>query len=682
MSFEQRSIPGFRFAAIGAGIIVLAGIGITASVGAQAKREDFPRKRPTQNGAAIGLSKDETARLFQAGGSAAFSDRIADKGVVVDFSINPLADASSTASAGLLREGDDVCFRFKMTDATTGNPVTGAYPAAWMDLRPAGATAINRSCSDRVQQLLGGSIFAKAELDLNVYYVLAMNDDASVSVVDPLFGYGGSKLLAMVALKSPAEDWVISADQSKLFVSMPDSNRIAVIDTNTWKLVSDVEVGPNPRRLALQPDGRYLWVATDSGVTVFDSVRLESVTRIQTGAGDHQIALSNDNRFAFVTNRPDGTVSIIELRSLKKLRQVEVGREPGSIAISDLSRMVYVSSSQSGTITVIDGEKHEVLTRVKAEPGLGQIKFAPGGRLGFVVNPERDLVHILDAASNRIVQTGDLEDGPDQIAFSNELAYIRHRGSEIVLMIPLKESGIEGRPVKVVDFPGGEHAFGKGRRPSSADSIVQAPGANAVLVANPADRSIYFYKEGMAAPMGNFKNYSRQPRAVLVLDKSLRERAPGIYETTAKLRRPGLYDVAVLVNTPRIVHCFQVSVGRNPDLPNENDEPRVEIQPLIENKIVTVGEPLRLRFKLTAPETKQPLPDVKDVQVLAFLAPGVWHKRQTASHSSDGVYEVHFTFPRAGIYYVYLESRSLGLSLANPQYLILQAVAREARELK
>ena len=38
----------------------------------------------------------------------------------------------------------------------------------------------------------------------------------------------------------------------------------------------------------------------------------------------------------------------------------------------------------------------------------------------------------------------------------------------------------------------------------------------------------------MAAPMGHFQNYGKQPRAVLVVVRSLREVRPGVYETTAR----------------------------------------------------------------------------------------------------------------------------------------------------
>ena len=47
-----------------------------------------------------------------------------------------------------------------------------------------------------------------------------------------------------------------------------------------------------------------------------------------------------------------------------------------------------------------------------------------------------------------------------------------------------------------------------------------------MLVANPADKMIYFYAEGMAAPMGSFQNYRRDPKALLVLENGLRESEP------------------------------------------------------------------------------------------------------------------------------------------------------------
>jgi hypothetical protein len=278
-----------------------------------------------------------------------------------------------------------------------------------------------------------------------------------------------------------------------------------------------------------------------------------------------------------------------------------------------------------------------------------------------------------------VVQTVDVEEGPDQVAFSDELAYVRHRGSDSVLMIPLKTVGEPGKPVPVVDFPGGQHPPGRLPRPTPAAGIVQAPGESAVLVANPEDQIIYYYKEGMAAPMGHFQNYGKQPLAALVVNRSLREVRPGVYQTTARMAGAGDYDLALFVDSPQLVQCFPVKVAADPALAAAR-KPPLGVEPLAaggpEGK-VGVGEEVAVRFKLTTPETGAPRTGLQDVRVLAFLSPGVWQQRQWAAEAGPGVYEARFTPPQAGVYFVFVEVGSAGLTLQKSPHLVLNAETRQ-----
>jgi YVTN family beta-propeller protein len=633
---------------------------------------------------------DAGSALLAEAAPASYRRHLERDGVAVDLEIEALRGAAT------FREGDPVAVRFRVTDTHTGQPLSSLYPAAWMDRLPEVAEEQTDSCKQKVESFIGGSLLAQPELDLNVYYVLALNDDATISVVDPLFGFGNTKLLAMAFLEAPGYDWALTADQRWLFVSMPEAGKVAVVSTADWQVATNLEVGPNPGRLAIQPDGKYLWVAyrerlpgtpsesATSGVSAIDVERLRLAGQVPAGAGDHDLAFDDRGRHLFVTNRADGTVSVIDTDSLEVARTIATAADPVSIAHSSVGRAAFVSHGTSGVIVAIDGASLEVTARIEAEPGLGEIRFAPGGRLAFVVNPEADLIHILDAAAGRIIQTGDVEDGPDQVGFSDELAYVRHRGSEIILMIPLDEIGREGAPVPVVDFPGGQHPAGEMAARTPALGIVQAPGATAVLVANPLDRSIYFYKEGMAAPMGNFNNYSRQPRAVQVVDRSLREVEPGVYETTIALRRPGSYDLAFFLDAPRMVHCFDFQVAENPALAAERQRDRepLAVRYRLDDVNVTVGEEVAVRFELSDPVTGEPRPGLSDVEVLTFLAPGVWQARHLASErarmgaeAEGGLYEVRFTPPRAGVYYVFVQSQSQGLAFNYSPYVTLMATA-------
>jgi DNA-binding beta-propeller fold protein YncE len=602
------------------------------------------------------------------GVSAPYTQRLVRQGLAVEFTV---AHYKSHIQRGF-QKGDDVIVRFKISDATTGMPLSGVSPAAWMDLLPNDAPQNPDRCTERVALFVGESLFSEAELNLNVYYVLALNHDATLTVVDPRFGTGTTELIALVPLRSPGEDWVLTPDHTRLFVSMPEAQRLAMIDTASWEVVTNLEVGPRPSRLAMQPDGAYLWVsydagsaeATASGMVVVSTRDLATLARIPTGRGPHDITFSPDSRFAFVTNREAGTVSVIDVRRLAKMVDLNTGLTPTSVAFSLLAQAAYVAHEGDGMIVVIAGQQPEIVARIPAAPGLGQIRFAPGGRLGFVVHPSQDVVYILDAATNRIVQWGKLDQGPDQIAFSNKLAYVRHRDSEIVRMIPLDQVGGEGQPIPIVDFPGGQHPLGQTSRPSLADAIVQASGKNAMLVANPADQAIYFYKEGMAAPMGHFSNYGREPRAVLVVARHLRERTPGVYETAVRLRRPGLYDVAFFLNNPRLVHCFDFAVAATEPSPAH----AVHVAPMRAKASLQAGEPVRVQFKVTDPDTHAAKTDLYDVQILV-IAPGIWQGRQWARHAGDGVYGADFVLPRPGSYAVYLACPSLELQYR--QYLTL-----------
>ncbi|HEY1403448.1 MAG TPA: cytochrome D1 domain-containing protein, partial [Pyrinomonadaceae bacterium] len=510
-------------------------------------------------------------------------------------------------------------------------------PAAWIDERARGTTSTDaKACREKVQSFLTAQLSQRPDIDLNSYYVLALNEEANISVIDPLLGFGTTKLLTVIFLKSPGEDWVMSADRRWLYVSMPLINQVAVVDTATWKVVANIDTGAKPVRVRVQADGKYLWVGTDGlsdtaagGVTVIDTATAKVAANITTGAGHHEIAFSPDDRFAFVTNKTDGTLSIVEVGRLAKIKDLKTGASPSSLAFSPLGRAVYVAHEGDGRITVVDAASHAVTATIAAKPGVASVRFAPDGRHGFAVNPKENAVHIFDASTNRMLHHVRVDNSPDQVTFTKQYAYVRSLGNEHVSMINLSEVGKGTAESSVARFPGGQRAPGLASSRSMADVVIPSAEGNAVLVANPADKMIYYYQEGMAAPMGSFTNYKREPRALLVWDASLRETAPGVYSTRAQLTAQGNYDVAFLLDSPRIVNCFEMSIGENPEYQKKR-EVAIRVEPMLKERNLRAGENVQLRFKVTDSATKQPRGDLKDMGVLTFLAPGTWQQRHWA----------------------------------------------------
>lgn len=593
--------------------------------------------------------------------------KIVKDGVEIEFTVEP---PSTTSKSDGVMAGTDAIFRFKIRDIATKTPLSGIKPAAWVSQRERRGPPGPDQCRAKVESFLQGSLRSRPDVDLNAYYLLALNDEASISVIDPLLGFGGSKLLTLVPLKSPGDDWALTSNRSKLFVSMPLINQVAVVDTTTWKVISNIDTGAKPKRVALQPDEKYLWVANESGVTVIDTATLKVAEQIATGAGYHDIAFGNDNKFAFVSNREDGTLTVINVAKLKKLKDVKTGAPASALTFSPLSKALYVTNDVAGSITVVDSASHEVLASIAAKPGITSVRFAGGGRWGFAPNPKQSIVYIFDASTNRLVHEEAIADGPDQIAFSDNFAYVRALGTEQVSAIRLATLG--GK-LDVVKFPGGQNAPSSSRVfPASADAFVPAPEPGAMLIANPADKMIYYYSEGMAAPMGNFQNYRRVPRAVKVVDRSLREESLGVYSTTARMPKEGIYNVSLLVDSPRVVHCFEAVAVSNPDIrPDAKTALRIEY--LNKDATFNVGEESKIRFRLHDTKTNKPNSKLDDVGVLVFLSPGMWQERKIARAVGDGVYEVSVNLPETGVYLVFVESPSQRVVYRELPYMTLQA---------
>ncbi|HEX5888213.1 MAG TPA: YncE family protein [Pyrinomonadaceae bacterium] len=277
-----------------------------------------------------------------------------EQGVSIDFSVasKPIA-------------GEEAAVRFKITSANDGVPLSNLRPVAWIDRRESAQVSTTRQCRDKVQQFLQSSFTKRPTLDLNAYFVLALNNEANISVIDPISGFGGSKLYTLIPLKTPGEDWVITDNNKRVYVSMPQSNQIAVVDVPTWNVVANIDAGVKPTRVALQHDQRYLWVGTNDGVTVIDTVTAKQVAQIKTGAGPHEIVFNDDDSIAFVTNKAAGTVTLIDIRKLAAVSELKAGSKPIAVVFSSLSKSAYVANEDDGTIFAIGGPKRDVIAQIK-----------------------------------------------------------------------------------------------------------------------------------------------------------------------------------------------------------------------------------------------------------------------------------------------------------------------------
>src|SRR5215212_9359655 len=116
------------------------------------------------------------------------------QGISIEFTATPTRSGATQVLAG-----DEITVRFKITD-TSGVPLTNLRPVAWIDQRQTQQPMGARVCRDKVQAFLQPSFSSRPTLDLNSYFILALNNEPNISVIDPLSGFGGSKLYTLIPL--------------------------------------------------------------------------------------------------------------------------------------------------------------------------------------------------------------------------------------------------------------------------------------------------------------------------------------------------------------------------------------------------------------------------------------------------------------------------------------------------
>src|SRR5690606_18272652 len=372
-------------------------------------------------------------------GRVVHRQRLEAEGVAVELTV-------SSREAGRLVERRDAVVHVALRDAKTGAPLKDLQPFAWIDLQARGEALADQTCRNQVQAYLqgrlypDGSLTGHADVDLNSFYLLTLNRGATISVIDPITGFGRTKLYTTVRLEASGHDWTADADDRRLFVTMPRVGKVAVVDTESWDVVATVEAGAAPMRIALQPGGKYLWVTNhgtgdEAGVTVIDAESLDVVASIATGAGPAALVFTPDGERAFVANHDAGTVSVIDAVERVKLRDFPLGPRPVDLAYSPADDAVYVIDEAQGTLVGLDARTLDVLGGIPFEPGLSMVRFAPveahghassggaehgeghehGGehdaaaaavgpeRYAFITNPVANRVHVFDVVTRTVV---------------------------------------------------------------------------------------------------------------------------------------------------------------------------------------------------------------------------------------------------------------------------------------
>lgn len=191
------------------------------------------------------------------------------------------------------------------------------------------------------------------------------------------------KLIKSVPAKCSGVDHLaFSRDGSYLVASCEWSGRIIKVDLRKIELVADMPVGANPIDV-MRPPGQHLMFVADQGVHgvfVIDPDAWKQVGFIPTGRGAHGILPSRDEKSLYVSNRLEGSISVIHVATRKVTAKWKTGGSPDMGQLSPDGGQMWISSRYHADVRVIDTATGKVIARIPTDAGPHGMTYFPTSR--------------------------------------------------------------------------------------------------------------------------------------------------------------------------------------------------------------------------------------------------------------------------------------------------------------
>jgi DNA-binding beta-propeller fold protein YncE len=168
-----------------------------------------------------------------------------------------------------------------------------------------------------------------------------------------------------------------SADERYLLASCEFSGQLVKVDVKTERVLGTLTLpdGPSgmPQDVKLSPDGKIFYVADmmAGGVWEVDGRHLRTVGFIRTGAGAHGLYPSRDSKLLYITNRGEGSISVLDFRRRKLVAkwQIPGGGSPDMGGVSADGKVLWVSGRYNGVVYAISTVDGRLLAKIPV--GLG-----------------------------------------------------------------------------------------------------------------------------------------------------------------------------------------------------------------------------------------------------------------------------------------------------------------------
>jgi len=234
----------------------------------------------------------------------------------------------------------------------------------------------------------------------------------------------------------------VDAQQRFLYVSLIGSGEIWKFDAATDAFVGKAPAGNASANVVVSPEGSKAYVTNwditnpnGRAVQVIDTATLTKIQQINVGLAPHGISFSHDGKFIYVTNYLSDSVSILNAADNTETARVLLAPDvnpvrsskyqPLQVALTPDDRFAYVTCFASDEVRVIDTAAKNVIAAVRVGKAPFLLEVTPDGRFVYVANQQSDNMSVIRVADNQAVATIESPSfaNPHGIAFTSDGRY-------------------------------------------------------------------------------------------------------------------------------------------------------------------------------------------------------------------------------------------------------------------
>lgn len=224
------------------------------------------------------------------------------------------------------------------------------------------------------------------------------------------------KVTGKINAGSDPEEFAISKDGTRIYVSNEDIKTATVINIASGKVEHLIPVGGEPEGVGVTPDGKQFYVTCETGGEVFaiDTASYKVVGHFTVPIRPRSVDFLSNANIGFIPSETKGQLNVIDTAGVSVLKTVDLpaGSRPMKVKVSPDNKRVYVSDGRAGTVSVIDTQTYAVLNAVKVGTRPWGIVLSPDGKYLFSANGPSNDVSVVDLETNKEVTRVKAGEGP------------------------------------------------------------------------------------------------------------------------------------------------------------------------------------------------------------------------------------------------------------------------------